>query len=65
MTENNVVKYKMSYLHKLDVGEKIMFPLEQMCTVRAQASTYGAIWNRVFRTKMDRENRTILVERTM
>ena len=56
--------YKLTHLQEMNVGDKLLFPIEQMKTIRAQASAYGAIWDRVFKTKTDRETRTIEVERT-
>jgi hypothetical protein len=64
MDKNLVQYYKLTHLQGMSVGDTLIFPLEQMRTIRTQASMYGAIWNRVFKTRMDRENRTLIVERT-
>lgn len=63
MTEKNVVKYSLAHLQSLEVGDKVVFPIEQLNTVRTQVSTYGAIWDRVFKTRMVREERTLEVVR--
>jgi hypothetical protein len=47
----------------LKVGEAVMFPIAKMKSVRTQASELGAILDRQFTTRMDRENRVIVVAR--
>lgn len=51
-------------LSGMEVGEKAAFPIEQMKSVRAQASELGIILNRTYQTKTDRKERTITVTRT-
>lgn len=50
-------------LTSLEVGESATFPILRLKSVRTQASELGAIYNRQFKTKTDRENQTITVTR--
>lgn len=45
----------------LEVGESVSFPISRLKSVRTQ----GAIYNRQFKTRTDRENHTITVKRTV
>ena len=45
----------------LEVGE----PISRLKSVRTQASELGAIYNRQFKTRTDREKQTITVKRTV
>lgn len=47
----------------LEVGDAIVFPISRLKSVRTQASELGAILNRRFKTKTNRENQTITVSR--
>lgn len=47
----------------LEVGDAIVFPISRLKSVRTQASELGAIFNRRFKTKSNRENQTITVSR--
>ncbi len=47
----------------LAVGESITFPISRLKSVRTQASELGAIYERKFVTKMNREQRTVEVQR--
>ncbi len=47
----------------LAVGESIIFPISRLKSVRTQASELGAIYERKFVTKMDREQRIVEVQR--
>ena len=49
----------------LEVGESVSFPISRLKSVRTQASELGAIYNRQFKTRTDRENHTITVKRTV
>lgn len=49
----------------LEVGNAVTFPISRLKSVRTQASELGAIYNRQFKTKTDRESQTITVTRTM
>ena len=49
----------------LEVGESVSFPISRLKSVRTQASELGAIYNRQFKTRTDRENQTITVKRTV
>ena len=48
---------------ELNVGESVAFPIEKMKTIRAQASELNCIMQRVYATKLNQENRTIVVTR--
>ena len=50
-------------LTALEVGDAIVFPISRLKSVRTQASELGAIFNRRFKTKTNRENQTITVSR--
>ena len=51
-------------LEALQIGEAVIYPISRMKSVRTQASELGAIHNRQYTTKTDREARTITVKRT-
>ena len=50
-------------LTALEVGDAVVFPILRLKSVRTQASELGAIFNRRFKTKTNRENQTITVSR--
>lgn len=50
-------------LTALEVGDAVVFPISRLKSVRTQASELGAIFNRRFKTKTNRENQTIIVSR--
>lgn len=50
-------------LTALEVGDTVVFPISRLKSVRTQASELGAIFNRRFKTKTNRENQTITVSR--
>ena len=50
-------------LTALEVGDAVVFPISRLKSVRTQASELGAIINRRFKTKTNRENQTITVSR--
>ena len=50
-------------LTALEVGDAVVFPSSRLKSVRTQASELGAIFNRRFKTKTNRENQTITVSR--
>ena len=45
----------------LEVGESVSFPISRLKSVRTQASELGAIYNRQFKTRTDREYEDITV----
>ncbi|MDE6552660.1 MAG: hypothetical protein K2K98_06855 [Muribaculaceae bacterium] len=47
----------------LAIGEVVTFPISRLKSVRTQASELGAIYERKFVTKMNREERTVEVHR--
>ena len=47
----------------LAVGESITFPISRLKSVHTQASELGAIYERKFVTKMNREQRIVEVQR--
>ena len=50
-------------LTALEVGDAVVFTISRLKSVRTQASELGAIFNRRFKTKTNRENQTITVSR--
>lgn len=50
-------------LTALEIGGEVTFPILRLKSVRTQASELGAIFNRLFKTRTDRENQTITVKR--
>lgn len=57
-------KPKISHaITNLEVGDKTIFPIEKIRSVRSEASSLGAILDRVFKASMDREARTVVVTR--
>ncbi len=48
----------------MEIGDTCTFPVRQMKSVRAQASELGVILDRQYKTKTNREDRTICVTRT-
>ena len=48
---------------ELNVGESVSFPIEKMKTIRAQTSELNCIMQRVYATKLNRCDRTIIVTR--
>ena len=50
-------------LTALEVGDAVVFPISRLKSVRTQSSELGAIFNRRFKTKTNRENQTITVSR--
>ncbi|MBD5272839.1 MAG: hypothetical protein HDS42_06215 [Bacteroides sp.] len=51
-------------LSAMEKGDKVLFPIAKMKSVRAQASELGVILNRRYQTKSNRADRTIAVTRT-
>lgn len=49
----------------LEVGDTVTFPISRLKSVRTQASELGAIYNRQFQTRTDREKHTITVKRIL
>lgn len=50
-------------LTALEIGGEVTFPISRLKSVRTQASELGAIFNRLFKIRTDRENQTITVKR--
>lgn len=50
-------------LTALEIGDEVTFPISRLKSVRTQASELGAIFNRLFKTRTDRESQTITVKR--
>ena len=50
-------------LTALEVGGTVTFHISRLKSVRTQASELGAIYNRQFKTKTNRETQTITVKR--
>ena len=50
-------------LTALKEGGTVTYPISRLKSVRTQASELGAIYNRQFKTKTNRETQTITVKR--
>lgn len=50
-------------LIKMEVGQTITFGIEKIKSVRTQASELGAIMDRRYKTRTDREERIITIKR--
>lgn len=50
-------------LRDMEVGTNIDFPIQRMNSVKNACSSYGTIYNRQFKTKIDKERQIILVTR--
>lgn len=59
----NLIKVRPT-LTGMEIGDQTAFPIEQMKSVRAQASELGVILDRKYQTKTNRADRTISVIRT-
>ena len=47
----------------LRVGESVTYPVERANYVKVACSSYGLSWRKRFKTKVDRDTRTITVTR--
>ena len=63
MTEN--LEKIRPLLVALKVGDSVTFHISRLKSVRTQASELGAIHNRQFKTKTNREEQTIIVKRIL
>lgn len=59
----NLIKVRPT-LTEMEIGDQTAFPIEQMKSVRAQASELGVILDRKYQTKTNRAERIISVTRT-
>ena len=50
-------------LRALDVGNSTVFPIDRLRSVRTIASEVGVMYNRKFKTSVNRADRTITVTR--
>lgn len=50
-------------LRDMEVGTYIDFPIQRMNSVKNACSSYGTIYSRQFKTKIDKERQIILVTR--
>ena len=48
---------------RLSVGESITFPVEKTNCIKSACATYGLVWNKRFRTQVNRAERTITAKR--
>lgn len=62
MTENSI-KIRPT-LTEMQIGDTCYFPVRKMKSVRAQASELGVILDRKYKTRTNRQDRTISVTRT-
>ena len=50
-------------LRDMQVAESIDFPIKRMNSVKNACSSYGTIYSRQYRTKIDKDKQIILVTR--
>ncbi|MEG2157545.1 MAG: hypothetical protein RRY07_07145 [Bacteroidaceae bacterium] len=62
--QKNRSKSVVGLLRDLEVGDELTFPVERLRTIKVSCSQQGLIWDRVFTTSTNREDRTIKVSRT-
>lgn len=59
MAKNNFTRE----LETMEVGDVREYPIENLRSVRAQASELGSIWQKKFSTRKDEERRVVMVTR--
>jgi hypothetical protein len=47
----------------MKIGEEFTYPIQMMTSVRTVCTTYGLQWGKTFKTRIDREAKTITVTR--
>lgn len=62
-TTERTGKPMLAQLREMSVGDVLVFPIERASTIKSCCSAFGLEWNKVFRTKQDRINRTLSVTR--
>lgn len=50
-------------LRVMKIGEEFTYPIQMMTSVRTVCTTYGLQWGKTFKTRIDREAKTITVTR--
>ena len=50
-------------LRVMEIGEEFTYPIQMMTSVRTVCTTYGLQWGKIFKTRIDRETKTITVTR--
>lgn len=50
-------------IRNLDIGRKLVFPVERSPYVKSVVSNFSIVWDRSFSTHVSRESRTIEVTR--
>lgn len=50
-------------LRKMEVGQVLVFPIENRATIRTYCCEYGLEWKREYKSKTDRTSRTVSVTR--
>nr|WP_304976980.1 hypothetical protein [Duncaniella muris] len=59
----NITKKIRPTLLNMAIGETLTFPIERLKSVRVQASELGAMYDMLFRTRTDRDQRIIEISR--
>lgn len=54
---------KVQAIKALEVGQTVVYPIEEFNSVKTICSMYGLAWDRKFKTQTDRATRTITVYR--
>lgn len=63
MQTSEIKTNRVAALKSLEVGDTIVYPIEEFNSVKATCSMYGLAWKRKFKTQTDRATRTITVMR--
>ena len=58
-------EFSLGSLKAIEVGESVDYPISMLLKVRNYCSAYGATWNRVYTTKLNRQQNVITVKRTL
>lgn len=61
--KETIQKPMLQQLRELDVDEEIVFPIERASSVKSCCSAFGLEWNKVFKTRQNRAERTLTVKR--
>lgn len=52
-------------IEAMEVGEKISFPLEKLCSVRTTATTVGLVKGRNYSANINKTDRVVVVSRNL
>lgn len=64
MTEKVANKPILTALRELEIGESVTYPAERSSYLKSACTQFGFEWGKKFRTKNNREERTVTATRT-